>query len=276
MSSVEHPIALSSEQHHAFSERVAWHTTLVINSVRTEVRLATGQIHSSESVGVGSACFLNGKRLILTAKHLLEGAGTDDIRFFLRPTGAIDWGVRPSQPLVAQTSVLEIESVVRCSHEDLACIVLGTDGSWQGRLEFTELPKDFGDTPEPGGGTLIIGCPADQSFSIAEARSGGTEWRALAMQPRGCWAVVAGEAPRYFPSSFDPERHFLLHYDPEQEGALPYGFSGSGVWYRRRKSDMLWAADPVLAGVQVQWHRETKLMIAVRSQVIRQFLEESI
>jgi hypothetical protein len=276
MSSVEHPLSLNSELHHAFSEKVAWHTALVVNGVRTQLTSATGQIVSSEGVGVGSACCWNGKKLILTAKHVLEGALSADIRFFLRPNGAIDWGTRSSPPLAAQTTVLEVEDLITCPFEDLACMILGTKESCQGRLEFADLPKDFGDVPDSGGATLIVGSPTDRTLSIAEGQAGSIHWRALAMQPRGCWAVVAGEAPKYFPSSFDPRQHFLLHYDPAQEGSLPYGFSGSGVWYRRRKTESLWAADPVLAGVQVSWHRESNLMIAVRSDVVRQFLQQSI
>jgi hypothetical protein len=41
-------------------------------------------------------------------------------------------------------------------------------------------------------------------------------------------------------------------------------------------SEALWTADPVLAGVEASWHRESKLMIAIRSEVVREFLEESV
>ena len=275
MDLIEHPIGLNSEIHHAIAERVAWHTALVINTVRQQTTLATGQTASWEAVGSGSACRWKGKRFVLTAKHVLEEASARDIRFFLRSTGAIDWGTRPSQPLIAQIVALEVEDVVRCQYEDLACIILGQNESGR-HLEFADLPKDFGDVPPAGGGTLITGCPTDQSITVAEGYQQGTHWRAFALQPRGCWAVVVDDPPRYFPSSFDSAKHFLLRYDPAEEGALPHGFSGSGVWYRRRRVDSLWAADPVLAGVQVRWHGESKLMIAVRSEVVRQFLEESI
>jgi hypothetical protein len=50
MSPVEHPIALNSELHHAFSERAAWHAAVLINGVLTEVRSETGQVFSSEGV----------------------------------------------------------------------------------------------------------------------------------------------------------------------------------------------------------------------------------
>jgi hypothetical protein len=44
MSSIEHPLGLNSEIHHAFSERVAWQTALVINAVRQQETLPTGQV----------------------------------------------------------------------------------------------------------------------------------------------------------------------------------------------------------------------------------------
>jgi hypothetical protein len=274
MSSVEHPLALNSEQHHAFSERVAWDTALVINGVRTEGKSETGQNVSSEGVGVGSACCWKDKRLILTAKHVLEGANPTDVRFFLRPDGQIDWNTRPSQPSGAQAIVLEIEDLVRCPSEDLACIVLGPNESGR-NLEFADLATDFGEVPPDGSGTLIFGCPSDKSLPIAEGQQAdGVRWRALAVQPRGCWAVVVGEPPRFFPSSFDPARHFLLRYDPVEEGSLPYGFSGAGVWYQNSKKREIWAANPVLAGVQKEWHGESNLMIGIRSEVVRHFLEE--
>ena len=125
MSSIEHPQSLNSEIHHAFSERVAWQTALIINTVRQQTTLPTGEVVSWEGVGSGSACCWKGNKLILTAKHVLEEAGPKDIRFFLRPTGAIDWGVHPSQPLIADTITLEIDDIVRCAYEDLACIILG-------------------------------------------------------------------------------------------------------------------------------------------------------
>jgi len=276
MSSVEHPIALNSELHHAFSERAAWHTAVVISGVLTEVRSETGQVFSSEGVGIGSACVWKGKKLILTAKHVVEGATPNDIRFFLRQDRPIDWNARPSRPTAERAIVLAIQEIVRCPSEDLACVVLAANESGR-RLEFVDLPRDFGDVPPDGSGTLILGAPTEKVVAITEGqRPDGQRWRSCAVQVTGSWAVVSAEAPRFFPSSFDPGRHFLLRYDPVEEGSLPFGFSGTGVWYQRRRNQSVWAPDPVLAGVQVRWHRESKLMIAIRSGVVRQFLEEFI
>ncbi len=225
---------------------------------------------------MGSACRWRGKELILTAKHVLEGAGTADVRFFLRPGGAIDWNTRPSQPATAECTRFEIDDIVRCAPEDLACIVL-RPGSAHHSLEFADLPAAFADIPPPGSGTLIFGCPFDQSIPVASfSQPGGPLWRALAARPQGCWALVEKDPPPFFPSSYDPVRHFLLRYDPAEEGALPHGFSGAGSWYQNLARAPFWAANPVLAGVQVSWHRPSNLMIAIRSEVVRGFISDAI
>jgi hypothetical protein len=216
------------------------------------------------------------KELILTAKHVLESAGTADVRFFLRPSGPIDWGARPSQPATAESVRLEIDDIVRCASEDIACIVL-RPRSLRHPLEFADLPAAFADAPPPGSGTLIFGCPSDQSIPVASfSQPGGSLWRALAVRPQGCWAVVEKDPPPFFPSSYDPVRHLLLRYDPAEEGALPHGFSGAGIWYQNPAKASVWAANPVLAGVQISWHRPSNLMIAVRSEVVRGFLSDAI
>jgi S1-C subfamily serine protease len=71
---VEHPTGLMSEKHHAFAEKVASYTAVIINKARTRGRSATGQNIEEEGVGVGSGCIWNGRKLILTAKHVVEGA----------------------------------------------------------------------------------------------------------------------------------------------------------------------------------------------------------
>lgn len=61
----------------------------------------------------------------------------------------------------------------------------------------------------------------------------------------------------------------------QSKRVLP-GFSGAGVWYQNSTKREIWAANPVLAGVQKEWHRESNLMISIRSEVVRHFLEESL
>jgi hypothetical protein len=276
VSTVEHPLKLNSEQHHAFAERVAWHTVFVINGIHVSAVNPAGGTVWSEPVGAGSACRWNGKEIILTARHVLDGAGPSDIRFFLRPSGRVDWATRPSQSVAAATVKLNVEDIIRSRSEDLACIVLGRN-DLERRVEFIDLPTSFGTPPPGGSGTLISGCPSDQIVPVAQTLENERTRRViLALQPVGCWAVIVAEPPRFFPSSFDPNRHFLLKYDPSEEGAQPFGYSGSGVWCQGAGSGEFWAARPVLAGVETSWHQPSNLMIAVRSEIVRQFLEDAL
>ena len=267
---VEHPIGLLSEQHHAFADRVAAHIAIIINGARRHGKSQTGQSVEEEGVGSGSACVWRGKKLILTAKHVIEGAQPVDLRFLLRQGGQIDWAVKPARPSLAPCISLRIEDIVRSESEDLACIVLSPEP--EDRLEFVVLPRGFGKVPPDGGGTLLYGCPSDQNVPVAAVRRQSVLNVALAGRPRGCWAVVNGKVPSRFPSSFDPDRHFLLHYDPKDEGAMPHGFSGAGVWYRRAGRRAIWSADPILAGIQTSWHKPSNTMIVIQSKIVHRFL----
>jgi len=270
MAVADNPIGLMSEKHHAFAERVASHVTMIINGARVRTRSAAGHTHEFEGVGAGSALLCQGRKIILTAKHVLEGASPLDLRFFVRHGDKIDWSTKPAQPAMAPGVSFRVEDIVRCATEDLACIVLSDDET---RLDFAKLPAAFGRVPLAGGGTLLYGCPSEKSVPVAAARSRSALHVAFAAQPQGCWAVVRDDVPPRFPSSFDPARHFLLHYDPKEEGAMPHGFSGAGVWYRRAAHETIWCADPVLAGVQASWHRPSNTMIAIRAVVVRRFLK---
>src|ERR1700730_607777 len=207
----DHPSGLKSEQHHAFAERVAWHTAIIINGARIRSKSPTGQNLEEEGVGIGSACVWNGKKLILTAKHVVEGATPANLRFFLRQGGKIDWTVRPAERSLAYGASLAIDDIVKSRSEDLASIVL-SPGCPEERLEFAALPAAFGRVPPSGGGTLLYGCSYDQNIPVAAVRDQSQLRVALAAQPRGCWVVVKGDVPPLFPSSFVPPRQFLLHY----------------------------------------------------------------
>ena len=270
----EHPIGLLTEKHHAIAERVASYVAIIINTVLVPGKSPTGQNVQEESVGVGSACLWRGKKLILTAKHVLEGANPEDLRFFFRQGGKIDWAVKPDLASIGSRVSLDVRDIVRSRTEDLASIVLSD--SPEHVIDFIPLPKAFGKVPPAGGGTLLYGCPFDQRVPMNALRRGSELRVGFTMRPRGCWAVVKGEVPELFPSWFDTAQHFLLHYDPKDEGAMPHGFSGAGVWYRRSARGALWSADPVLAGIQSSWHKSSNTMIVIRSKVVRRFLESSI
>ena len=275
MGTVEHPKALNSEQHRAFAEKVACHAVGIVNGVRRQTKLPTGKTYSFEDMGTGSACSFNRKRFILTAKHVLEDAELADLRFFLRLNRPIDWGTRPSVPAFGGSTRLRIEKIVRCRWEDLACTVLDENNPFA-TFHFCDLPSNFAEVPKEGG-VLVTGYPSDQSTPVMSTRGAdGSVQTAFAAKPMGSWVTIATDAPPGLSSAYDPEKHFLISFDPVEEGAMPFGYSGTGVWYQKAQTKSIWSADPVLAGVQISWYEKSKLMVAVRSDHIREFLRESL
>jgi hypothetical protein len=275
---VENPVGHDIVLHRAFAERVVWQTVGVINCNYERTDLPRGGTAYFQGIGTGSACCWNGRDIILTAKHVLEGAGIPDLRFLLRPSGQMDdWSSRFTPSAVSERVELAIENVVISRAHDLAAIVLNRERSDRAHLQYCELPDSFAPVPASGGGVFLVGYPFDLAVSVASRRGAdGITQHALGAVGKGCWAPVVGEPPRFFPSSYDPDLHFLLGFDPCVESSMPHGYSGTGVWYQGKGTSEFWAARPVLAGVQTRWHAESKLMIAIRSEVIREFLENDL
>ena len=151
MSAVEHPLATNQEQHHAFAERVASHVVTVVNRVWRVGETADGQNVAEQPLGMGAAVAWNGRKLILTAKHVVEDAEPENIQFCTRADGPIDWGVQPANPLVVHPVTMQIGRIVRCGSEDLACIVLEPNQSF-GPLRFLDLPAGLDEVPPSGAG----------------------------------------------------------------------------------------------------------------------------
>jgi hypothetical protein len=161
VSVLDHPVGLLSEKHHAFAERVASHVTMIINGARVRTRSAAGHIHEFEGVGGGSAVVWQTRKIILTAKHVVEGASASHLRFFVRHGGKIDWAVKPAQRAMGTSVSFPVEDIVRCRTEDLACIVLS---GVENRLDFAELPATFGRVPPPGGAHFSTAVPPKRTF----------------------------------------------------------------------------------------------------------------
>jgi hypothetical protein len=68
---------------------------------------------------------------------------------------------------------------------------------------------------------FLAGYPSELAVSVAKSTGpGGMTQHDLAAFGSGCWAGVIGDPPRFFPSSYDPDLHFLLEFDPDK-GRVP-------------------------------------------------------
>lgn len=277
MASVEHPIGQNLARHRAFAERVVWQMVGIINC-KYQMATSPGGTAYCQGIGTGSAFRWKNKYLILTAKHVLEDAGASDLRFLLRPSGQLgDWATRFERPELSERVEFAIDRIVMSPRYDLAAIILGSDPSGRAHLQYCQLPSGLAPVPTAGSGVFLAGYPSDLTVTVASrVGADGVALHALGAIGYGCWTTVVDKPPRFFPSSYDPDLHFLLEFDPAKESSKPQGYSGAGVWYQGQGSSEVWAARPVLAGLQTGWHAESKLMISIRSEVIGRFLEERV
>ena len=76
--------------------------------------------------------------------------------------------------------------------------------------------------------------------------------------------------------TYDPDRHLLVRFEPEENGLKPHGYSGAAVWCDPARRGAIWVPDPLLLGVQTHAYEGLGLIRAVRAGTIRRFLEESL
>ncbi len=262
------------EQNIAFLERVFWHMVGVVNLVHQQHRAESGKFTKWQEIGTAAACQFRDTKLLLTAKHVLDGAESADLAFLIRPTGRIEWANETQRTRFERIS-LEIDSIIRCDWEDLAAIVLSPSACESANVRFCELPKKFGEPP-PDGSVLVAGYPYNQS-SIAEViKQEGEIVHNLAAQSSAFWGeIITTDKPR---SGFDVESHFLIRFNPNFEGERPHGYSGAGVWLPNQHVTNLsvWTPDPLLTGIETHYYEESRALRVVKSEAVRRFLEEQI
>jgi hypothetical protein len=275
METVEHPIALGLEELKAFHGK-AWAHVLGVVNLKEEVneRARTRW----EGLGTGCACVWRGQKLVLTAKHVLQDAGSADIAFLPRSATALGWESPGNIEGVVERVTVGIEKVVRCQWEDLAAIVLDGDGADTLNVEFCELPKRLAvdETISGSGSVLIIGFPVDQTFRVSESRVPGHTTVIMACPCESFWGELVKEPEGALDSSYDPDRHLLIRFEPRSEGLRPFGYSGAAVWCDPARREAIWTANPLLLGIQTHTYEKSGLVRAVRASTIRRFLEESL
>lgn len=78
---VEHPIGLNMEQNGAFLERVFCHMGGIVDLIHQEDRPEPGKVKKWQEIGTAAACEFHGAKVLRTAKHVLDGAGSADLAF---------------------------------------------------------------------------------------------------------------------------------------------------------------------------------------------------
>jgi hypothetical protein len=129
----DHKKGLTIHENRAFVERIARHAVGII-----KVSATVDQEHRiiADDIGTGTACDWEGRKIILTAKHIANAP--KGLQFLFRVGEAIDW--ENGRTGFASRVSLPIEKIVRCKDEDLAAIILKPDGLVALNVRFCEFP----------------------------------------------------------------------------------------------------------------------------------------
>lgn len=275
---LDHPISVQFVAHDAFQEAVHSHTAGIVNTRLVPASQSSNRI-LTEHIGSGCGIRWSSHKLLLTAKHVVEGANETDLMFFLRTSGQIKTQSFPprASPREGWPRIqLRIARIIRCEWEDLAAIVLDSGEKDLKRVEFYQLPNKPSCPPD-GTPVLFIGHPIDLATHVTSIRPRpGYEERLLGIFPM----IAGGEIVRRPQGSgtllgFRWRQHITVPWSPNHD-VQPHGFSGTGMWFYRKSAKRLWTANPQLAGICVETYPRRKLLKIVRASVVAKFLRQSL
>lgn len=213
--------------------------------------------NGGQGVGTGTLVRYADKRLILTARHVVQGNHLSNLRIVFRPAGSLQeaplrqFGSKPTALLSGEP--VSLLSVVEDAASDLAALILNPSQQVRAPAEFYEATglKDFQLADETS--IIFQGFPVDNAVAVA---------------PTTKAVGIATEHTRYDPSllttlssCYDASHQFLFKYGWESD-LLPYGFSGAAAWSGKQPSALVWTANPVLVGVITHYIKKHEVIIA--------------
>jgi len=235
----------------AMEEAIAWHTVCIISE-------------DGKSIGTGSLIRWRGRKLILTARHVVQDSTNEGLRFHFRPEGTMKrapLGEVHGHPELRYRQKVKIEIVARhaASSVDLAALELADVLPSRQPARFFDLDVD---ATAPGAGTVLAfrGYPSDMADEVHPG--------ALASFAVMDWGQI--ERPHDL-DRFDPAAEFLVKFSQAEGGIHARGFSGTGSWYHCHVSE-IWHPNLRLAGVCTHYYAPSKLLNFLRVENVTAFL----
>jgi len=156
---------LDRQAYHADLIRLLNHTVAIVNQVPvTGTDPASGARVDSEECGTGCTVKWRDLNLIVTAKHVIEGANTNQVRIYSTPDGPIRFAGRddltPSD--IGAGEPFKGNAIHRCGRRDLAALVVAAADF--PTMDFFDLQDSV--DPAPSDRVLCCGFPADHNVHI--------------------------------------------------------------------------------------------------------------
>ncbi len=248
--------------------------------VRSLVGIA---VRDNRNIGTGTLVSFRDEWFVLTAEHVVKGAHTSELRFFIPPsTSLVEHSMRDGIPKdFAFPSAGDILKLSRRPFSDSANDVIAMP------LAPTPLIPDYMkafriekavDAISDGASVLVIGFPVDNSTLHREVP--GHRWMALGLTSEHARYFELQQTAFTLHSSFQNQRHFVFEYTRENGGITPPGFSGGGAWCVANVTTTVWTPQPVLVGVVTSWHKKNAnhpdLLQVTRASIIKKLFEANV
>jgi hypothetical protein len=224
-------------------------------------------------VGTGTLISYGSTNLILTANHNLEGITPSDILIGFKPGGTFQEATMSELQVLAPT--LRPDSpyrlnfcgdVIRDAKNDIAALLLDEKERPRGVAAFYEATTLKPIEIHNGVSVMMIGFPVGFSAEAGPGR------KLLGATPDHLVYDSTLNDTKHLPSSYNPDNEFLLKYRWIEDGLLPYGYSGAGVWCSREEKAVVWTPNPVLVGVITGYLKEHQFLVVAGLRAVLHLL----
>jgi len=252
---------INDQQRLAIVERIACHTVGIA-------------VASNTGVGTGTLVSANGEHFVVTAAHVVKGVDAQAIRFWVRPPAPIiERSAKNLTPaeigrLTAGKS-FPIEGIDADAAADIAAIKIASNFRLPAPNQFYDLGRsiefaDWSDDKLDGLSLIYFGFPVANSLPIGQVKDRDFHYVGCAHGMVHYEKTVNTEAWKDLPSSYFPEKDFLLEYSTQQS-IDPQGLSGCGVWIASvNPNSSVWSSEPILIGVVRHYFRRQGLLAATK------------
>lgn len=244
----------------AVEEAVTSHTIGIIGETEDGPR---------SGIGTGTAIEWRGRRMILTAAHVVRATDPSQLGFLFRPEGTIQREyVENRTPSVRffRAEEIELRGIRSLDPLDLAVIDVSPELDVNHPVTFFPLDS-VATTPAPGTMVMIIGLPSALGQEVYAGHFAAS--RAIAYE--------RVQEPTAL-SAIDPATEFAVTYtygeDVGPDGIHPGGFSGAGIWSYQETNSLIWFASHALGGVLTTYFPARRLATGLRVETIVRALDQ--
>ena len=253
---------INAQQRLALVERIACHTVGIAANDNT-------------CIGTGTLVTIDEQHLVVTAEHVIKNTDAQKIRFWCRPPAPIiekaAKDLTPSEiGRLTEGRRFPIETIITDSDADLAAIKLRSDLKLPEPNDFYSLDRSrqLASWPEEeldGLSLIYFGFPVANSLPLGTVGEKAFHYLGCAHGICRYDKTLNTQEWKNFPSSFSPDKDFLLKYNLSQENIAPHGFSGCGVWVgSENPKKLVWGSEPLLIGTIHHYFPQRSLLAATK------------